>query len=180
MLEEGAFTAGDLMSRDVVVVHPETSLREAVSLMADRRVSGVPVVDADGTIVGMLSEGDLVRWHEGYSAKQAKWLDMLADGFILAPDFLEGIRSEQHKVKSIMSKGATTVTEDILAREIASMMYAKKIKRVPVLRDGRLVGIVSRSDLVRALAARLNEQPGGGPSGTVNVNEALRRRREGA
>ncbi len=180
MLEEGAFTAGDLMSRDVVVVHPETSLREAVSLMADRQVSGVPVIDADGTIVGMLSEGDLVRWHEGYSAKQAKWLDMLADGFILAPDFLEGIRSEQNRVKSIMSKGAMTVTEDILAREIASMMYAKKIKRVPVLRDGKLVGIVSRSDLVRALATRLNEQTGGGPSGTVNVNEALRRRREGA
>jgi CBS domain-containing protein len=54
MLEDGAFTAGDLMSRDVVVVHPETSLREAVSLMANRRVSGVPVVDADGTLVGML------------------------------------------------------------------------------------------------------------------------------
>ncbi len=178
MLEDGAFTAGDLMTRDVVVVHPETSLREAVSLMADRHVSGLPVVDSDGTLVGMLSEGDLVRWHEGYSARQAKWLDMLADGFILAPDFLEGIRSEQHKVKAVMSKGATTVTEDVLAREIASMMYARKIKRVPVLRDGKLVGIVSRSDLVRALAMRLAEQDGGGAVGTVNVNEALRRRRD--
>jgi CBS domain-containing protein len=180
MLEDGAFTAGDLMSVDLAVVHPETSLREAVNLMANRRVSGVPVVDADGTLVGMLSEGDLVRWHEGYSAKQAKWLDMLADGFILAPEFLEGIRSEQNKVKLIMSKGATTVTEDVAAREIASMMYAKKIKRVPVLRDGKLVGIVSRSDLVRALAIRLSEQDGSGSVGTVNVNEALRRRREGA
>ena len=158
MLEDGAFTAGDLRSVDLAVVHPETSLREAVNLMANRRVSGVPVVDADGTLVGMLSEGDLVRWHEGYSAKQAKWLDMLADGFILAPDFLDGIRSEQNKVKLIMSKGATTVTEDVAAREIASMMYAKKIKRVPVLRDGKLVGIVSRSDLVRALAIRLSEK----------------------
>ncbi len=179
MLEDGAFTAGDLMSVDLAVVHPETSLREAVNLMANRRVSGVPVVDADGTLVGMLSEGDLVRWHEGYSAKQAKWLDMLADGFILAPDFLDGIRSEQNKVKLIMSKGATTVTEDVAAREIASMMYAKKIKRVPVLRDGKLVGIVSRSDLVRALAIRLSEQAGGGSVGTVNVNEALRRGRQG-
>lgn len=178
MLEDGAFTAGDLMTRDVVVVHPETSLREAVSLMADRHVSGLPVVDSDGTLVGMLSEGDLVRWHEGYSARQAKWLDMLADGFILAPDFLEGIRSEQNKVKAVMSKGATTVTEDVLAREIASMMYARKIKRVPVLRDGKLVGIVSRSDLVRALAIRLAEAGGGGAVGTVNVNEALRRRRD--
>ena len=104
---------------------------------------------------------------------------MLADGFILAPDFLDGIRSEQNKVKLIMSKGATTVTEDVAAREIASMMYAKKIKRVPVLRDGKLVGIVSRSDLVRALAIRLSEQAGGGSVGTVNVNEALRRGRQG-
>lgn len=178
MLEEGAFTAGDLMSRDVVVVHPDTSLRDAVNLMARRRISGVPVVDANGAIVGMLSEGDLVRWHEGYTARQAKWLDMLADGFELAPDFLEGIRSEHNKVRSVMSQGATTVTEDMLAREIATLMHTKGIKRVPVVRDGKLVGIVARSDLVRALAQKLGETPTVPLTGAPSVDEALRRRRE--
>ena len=95
MLDEAVFTAGDLMTRDVAVVHPETRLLEAVKLMARRRISGMPVVDDAGTIVGMISEGDLVRWHEGYTDKQARWLDMLADGFELAPAFLEGIREQR-------------------------------------------------------------------------------------
>ena len=76
MLDEAVFTAGDLMTRDVAVVHPETRLLEAVKLMARRRISGMPVLDDAGTIVGMISEGDLVRWHEGYTDKQARWLDM--------------------------------------------------------------------------------------------------------
>ena len=91
MLDEAVFTAADLMTRDVAVVHPETSLLEAVKLMAKRRISGVPVVDDAGSIVGVMSEGDLVRWHEGYTERQARWLDMLADGFELAPEFLHGI-----------------------------------------------------------------------------------------
>ena len=70
MLDEAVFTAGDLMTRDVAVVHPETSLLDAVKLMARRHLSGMPVVDAKGAIVGMLSEGDLVRWHEGYTDRQ--------------------------------------------------------------------------------------------------------------
>ncbi len=90
MLDEAVFTAADLMTRDVAVVHPETSLLEAVKLMAKRRISGVPVVDDAGSIVGVMSEGDLVRWHEGYTERQARWLDMLADGFELAPEFLAG------------------------------------------------------------------------------------------
>ena len=95
MLDEAVVMAGDLMTRDVAVVHPETSLLEAVKLMAGRRISGMPVVDDAGTIVGMLSEGDLVRWHEGYTERQARWLDMLAEGGHLAPAFLEGIREQQ-------------------------------------------------------------------------------------
>jgi CBS-domain-containing membrane protein len=66
-LDEAIFTADDLMTRDVVVVHPEASLLEAVNLMVQRRISGLPVVDDAGAIVGMISEGDLLRWHEGYS-----------------------------------------------------------------------------------------------------------------
>jgi signal-transduction protein with cAMP-binding, CBS, and nucleotidyltransferase domain len=107
----------------------------------------------------MLSEGDLVRWHEGHTEKQAHWLDMLAEGTDLAPAFLEGIREQRHKVKSVMAHDAATVVEDTPAREIARLMCDRNIKRVPVVRDGKLVGIVARSDLVRALADRLGEKP---------------------
>jgi CBS domain-containing protein len=177
MLDEAVFTAGDLMTRDVVVVHPETSLLEAVQLMAAHKISGVPVVDADGTIVGMVSEGDLVRWHEGYTERQARWLDMLADGFELAPAFLNGIREQKRKVHNIMTRGAVTVTEEIAARDVAHLMYEKNIKRVPVVRDGKLVGIVARSDLVRALATKLDEKSEQ-PVPFQTINEALRRKRE--
>ena len=158
-MDEASFTAGDLMTRDVAVVHPETSLLEAVKQMAQRRISGMPVVDDAGAIIGILSEGDLVRWHEGYTERQTRWLDMLAEGSDLAPMFLEGIREQHRKVKSVMAPGALTVTEDTSAREVAHLMYTNKIKRVPVLRDGKLVGIVARSDLVRALAQKLGEKP---------------------
>jgi len=177
MLDEAVYTAGDLMTRDVAIAHPETSLLDAVKLMAQRRISGMPVLDDAGQIVGMLSEGDLVRWHEGYTERQARWLDMLAEGFLLAPAFLEGIREQNRRVKTVMSPGAVTVTEDVPAREVARLMYEKNIKRVPVVRDGKLVGIVARSDLVRALAAKLAETPLPPPE-AKSLNEALRAGRQ--
>ena len=125
MLDEAPFTAGELMTRDVAVVHPETSLLDAVKLMARRHISGMPVVDAKGVIVGMISEGDLVRWHEGLTERQGRWLDMLADGFELAPAFLQGVKEQHRKVQSVMSDGATTVTEDTLARDVAHLMYGR-------------------------------------------------------
>lgn len=178
MLDEAVVTAGDVMTRDVTVVHPETSLVDAVRLMAARRISGMPVTDHNGTIVGMLSEGDLVRWHEGFSAKQLRWLDMLAEGSDLASSFIEGIRAQQYKVKAVMSPGATTVTEDAPARDIAGLMHAKGIKRVPVTRDGKLVGIVARSDLVRALAAKLAESSTPAETLFETIDEALRHGRK--
>ncbi|HUC17428.1 MAG TPA: CBS domain-containing protein [Acetobacteraceae bacterium] len=184
MFDETVVTARELMTRDVAVVHPDTSLMEAVRLMAQRGISGLPVVDDAGTIVGMLTEGDLVRWHEGYSEKQARWLDMLAEGGNIAPSFLADIRDARNKVKAVMSTGVVTVSEETPAREVAHLMTSKGIKRVPVLRDGRLVGIVARADLVRALAERFAGMPevpeGGTPAGEApaNVDEALRRRRE--
>jgi CBS domain-containing protein len=178
MLDEAIFTAGDLMTRDVAVVHPETSLLDAVRLMAQRQISGMPVVDNVGAVVGMISEGDLVRWHEGYTERQTRWLDMLAEGMELAPAFLEGIQEQHRKVKSIMSPGAVTVSEDTPAREIAHLMHLKNIKRVPVVRDGKLVGIVARSDLIRALAQKLEEKRADQTGARETVNEALRRRRQ--
>ena len=175
MLDEAVLTAADVMTRDVAVVHPDTSLLDAVKLMAKRQISGVPVLDRTGTIAGMLSEGDLIRWHEGYTERQARWLDMLAEGTELAPEFLTGIREQKRKVSTVMSQGAITVSEATPAREVARLMHANDIKRVPVLRDGRLVGIVARSDLVRALAEKLEQHEAAAER--VTLNEALRRGR---
>lgn len=178
MLDEALVTAGDVMTRDVAVVHPETSLLDAVTLMARRKISGMPVLDAAGTVIGMLSEGDLVRWHEGHTDRQMHWLEMLAEGTDLAPAFLDAIREQRHKVQSVMAHNVTSVAEDTPARDIASLMCDKNIKRVPVLRDGKLVGIVARSDLVRALADKLQERRAKlHDDADRSVNAALRRGR---
>jgi CBS domain-containing protein len=179
MLEQAAFVVGDLMTRDVVVVHPDLALRDAVRAMTKRGISGIPVVDSSGLVLGMLTEGDLLRWHEGYTERQEHWLEMLSEGLELAPEFLKGILEQNSKVHTVMSKGVITVTEDMPAREVAHLMYTKNIKRVPVVRDGKLVGILSRSDLIRALSQRLDEMTGELAEGQrVNLNEALRRARE--
>src|ERR1700751_4580726 len=118
MLDETVVVAGDIMTRDVVAVRPEASVLQAVKLMAAGHISGLPVVDEAGAVVGMVTEGDLVRWHEGYSDKQARWLDLLADGFQLASDFVAAIQAEHGKVGNVMSRGCVSVTEDTPATAI--------------------------------------------------------------
>jgi len=179
MLDEAKFVASDIMTRDVAVVHPETTLLDALKLMAARRVSGLPVVDENGRVVGMMSEGDVLAWHEGFSEREARWFDLLAEGFELAPDFLREVQEQRRKIKSFMSPNPITVTETTAARDIASLMHAHGIKRVPVTREGKLVGIVTRADLVRALLQKLGDM---NPPQTqpISVDEALRRGREEA
>src|SRR5689334_1563512 len=125
--------------------------------MATRQVSGLPVVDEHGTLVGMISEGDVLGWHEEFSDREGRWFDLLADGFELAPDFLREVQEQHRKIKAVMSSNTITVSETTAARDIASLMHTHGIKRVPVMRDGKLVGIVSRADLVRALAQKLDQ-----------------------
>ena len=134
---------------------------------------------ASGSVIGMLSEADLLRWHEGFSEREARWLNLLADGFELAPNFLQEIHEHHRKIRALMSSSPITVSETTPAREIASLMHTRRIKRVPVVRDGRLIGIITRADLVRALADKLGEleRPPGQP---VGVDEALRLARERA
>jgi CBS domain-containing protein len=178
MLDDAKLLASDIMTRDVAVVRPETTLLEAVKLMASRGISGLPVVDEHGTLIGMMSEADLLRWHEGFSEREVRWLNLLAEGLELAPDFLREVHEQRRKIRALMSPEPVTVTETTPAREIASLMHARGIKRVPVLRDGKLIGIITRTDLVRALAQKLGELATPQPSHRVGVNEALRRGRE--
>ncbi len=144
--------ARDVMSQPVVSVHPDTPLREVARLLLDKAISAVPVVDQNGAPVGMVSEGDLI--HPDRTAREAlrqSWLEIFAEGEPLAPELLAWLESQNRSARAVMSAPVVTVTEDTELGEIARVLVAHRIKRVPVVRDGRMTGIVARDDLLRAL-----------------------------
>ncbi|HUC61988.1 MAG TPA: CBS domain-containing protein [Alphaproteobacteria bacterium] len=154
--------AGEVMTTDVVSVGPDASESEIAKLMLARGISGVPVVDAAGVPLGMVSEGDLIgRPEPTGDARKNWWLDLLAEGEALNPDFLAHLRAPGRKAREIMSTPLVSVTEHAECAEIARLLATYRIKRVPVLRDDRIVGIVSRADLLRALAAEAGGSAGG-------------------
>jgi CBS domain-containing protein len=152
--------ARDVMTTEIVSVGPETPSPEIATLLLRRGISAVPVVDGDGAPIGMVSEGDLVGRSEAErEARRDWWLTLLAEGQTLSPEFIASLRTPQHKAREIMAAPVITVGETTELAEIARLLAAHRIKRVPVIRDGRLVGIVSRADILAALAKE--------PSGTV-------------
>lgn len=152
MLTDTALRAGNIMTRDVATIDPDASVREAARIMAQRHISGLPVVTAAGKVVGIVSENDLLCWSNEPGEKQAWWLNMLAEGYDLAPNFMELLKVEREKVKNVMSQDVTTIEEDLPLAEVAKLIVAKSVKRLPVLKAGKLVGVVSRADLVRAVS----------------------------
>ena len=145
--------AASIMTTQVVSALPDDTVAKVARLLAANQISAVPVCDADGTLLGMLSEGDLMRPFATETAtRRAWWLRMLAEGTELAPEFLNYVREDQRRAKDLMSTPVVSVTERASAQEIADLMMRHRIKRVPVLRDGKVVGIVARADLVRAIA----------------------------
>jgi CBS domain-containing protein len=148
-----SLTAADIMTRDVTTTRPDASVAEVAKLLSDNEISAVPVCDTGGKVVGMLSEGDLLRPVGSESTtKRASWLNLLAEGTDLAPAFLEAISLPNRGVRNLMITPAITVPADASVSDMADLMLRHHIKRLPVLRDGKLVGIVSRADLVRTLA----------------------------
>ncbi len=146
--------AHDVMTTAIVSVTPETTTREAARILLDHRISAVPVVDGAGTPIGMLSEGDLIARNDADRQTRLDWwLTLLAEGEALNPDFLASLRPPGRRAHEVMTAPAITVDEAAAVGDIARLLLEHHIKRVPVVRDGRVVGIVSRADLVRALAA---------------------------
>lgn len=142
--------AADIMTTAVVTTTPEALISDVAQAMLRHRVSALPVVDFNGKVVGMVSEGDLQRRAEtGTERHRSWWLELVASNAERAHDF-EKFRGRH--VRNVMTTGATTVAEDTPLAEIAEILETRHIKRVPVLRGGRLVGIVSRADLLRGLA----------------------------
>lgn len=145
--------AADVMARRVVTVEPATSVREVARVLVRHGISAVPVVDGQRRVLGIVSEGDLLRPAEvSRDARSAWWLEMLAEGDALAPQFLDHVRSGGRHARDVMSHEVVTVPPTASLHEIATLLERHRIKRVPVVADGHLVGIVSRADLVRAMA----------------------------
>lgn len=145
--------AKDIMTTPVITVDPETSVRDIATLLFERRISGVPVVD-EGRLVGIVTEGDLIRRHEiGTDQRQLQvswWLRLIAEDETPG----EYVRSHAKLAKDIMTRDLITVDEETPITKIAMIFETRGVKRVPVLREGQLIGIVSRANLVQALAVR--------------------------
>jgi CBS domain-containing protein len=143
--------ARDVMTTAVSSVGPDTPIGEIAKILRDRGISAVPVVDKSGIPIGMVSEGDLIgRDETDREARRDWWLALLEEGGTLNADFLASLRPPERRARDVMTAPVVTVGEETDLREVARLLTAHRIKRVPILRDGRVIGIVSRADLVRA------------------------------
>jgi CBS domain-containing protein len=143
--------AKDIMTTNVVTVAPDTDVQSIARRLLGRGISAVPVVDESGRIVGIVSEGDLMRRPESATERHPSWWL----GFITTPDEQARSYTKSHgrKAKDVMTRKVVTVSEDASLDEIATLLERNRIKRVPVVRDGKIVGIVSRANMLHGLAA---------------------------
>ena len=141
----------DVMVRDVVTIKPDDPVAEAVRLLAEHDVSALPVVDNNENVVGVISEADLLHREEiGTEKHRPWWLEAVTPASTLAGEFA---KSHGRRVEEVMSTDVVSAAEDTPLGEIATILERHRIKRVPILRSGKLVGIVSRSNLIQALAS---------------------------
>jgi CBS domain-containing protein len=149
--------AHQIMTRSVVTVPPDTSIVDAANLMLQRHVSGLPVVDAAGKLVGIVSEGDFIRRSEiGTQRKRGRWLKFILGPGTAASDF---VQEHGRRVEEVMTRDPLTITEDTALAEIVDLMEKNNVKRLPVVCDDRLVGIVSRANLLQAVASLARQVP---------------------
>jgi CBS domain-containing protein len=171
--------AMDVMTTEVITVDPDTSVQALARLLSERGISGAPVVDSENRLVGIVSEGDLLHRVETGTERRPErltgrrrswWLDTIASDQDLARDY---VKSHGRTVKDVMTPDVISVTDTTELAEIAMLLETKRIKRVPVMRDGKLVGIVSRANLVRALAAAKNEPATNADSDDRTIRQKL-------
>ena len=153
-------TAGQIMTREVQTIPASATLEEAARLLIERDITGAPVVDEDGNVVGIVSESDLMS----EAKREAALPHIAAFGFFLAKE--EALQRIYHggrtlPVEGLMSRDVVTVTEEMPVQEVADLLVRRKINRVPVLRDGKLVGIITREDVLRGLFGALPPTGGG-------------------
>jgi CBS domain-containing protein len=155
--------AKDVMTTDVITVGPDVTVQDFATLLAERGISGAPVTDSTGQLVGIVSEGDLLHRAEIGAARRHRvrrrswWLDHYA-----SENAREYVEDHGRTVKDIMTRDVSVVTEDTDLADVAAVLEAKRVKRVPVMRDGKVVGIISRANIVRAVGATKGAPPRAG------------------
>lgn len=160
--------AADVMVSNVITVSTNATVRDVADTLLKNHISAVPVVDAAGMLVGVVSEGDLMhRAEAGTEQKRSWWLNAFSTRESLAAEF---VRSHSQKVGDVMSKRVVTAAPDTPLHEIASLLERNRIKRVPIVKDGKIVGIVSRANLLQALAA-----PARSPAAAADGDATIRR-----
>jgi CBS-domain-containing membrane protein len=149
--------AADVMMANVITVSADANVRDVAKILLSNRISAVPVVDGQGKLVGIISEGDLVRRPEiGSEKPRSWWLDALSTNGALADEF---VRSHSHKVSDVMTRDVVTAKPDESLGQIAALLEKNRIKRVPIVSGDKIVGIVSRANLIQALASLVEERP---------------------
>ena len=149
--------AHQIMTRNVVTVSPETPVIEAAKAILQHHVGGLPVVDAGGRLVGMVSDGDFIRRAEiGTERRRGRWLSPLVGRDTTATDF---VRAHGRKVGDIMTLNPVTIAQDMPLEQVVEVMEANNVKRLPVVDGDRLVGVVSYTDFVQAFANLANHVP---------------------
>lgn len=142
-----------IMTTPVISVEPSASIAAAARLMLGHRISGLPVVRRDGTLIGMVSEGDFLRRGElGTERKRPWWLEFLVGPGKVADEY---VHAHGRKVEEVMATDVVTTRRDATLDDVVETMSRRRIKRLPVVENGKLVGIVARSDLLRAMADAL-------------------------
>jgi CBS domain-containing protein len=149
--KEKTMLAIDVMTPTVICAQPEMTVQQAAKRLVENRISGMPVVDSNGVLIGIVSEGDLLhRVEMGTETRRSRWLELFSSTRDLASTF---VREHGRLVADVMSTVVISVDDTTSVAEIADLMETRGIKRVPVMRDGKLVGIVTRGNLIRALAS---------------------------
>jgi CBS domain-containing protein len=162
----------DLMSKAIVTVMPGHSVRHAAEIMLNHGVSGVPVVDDEDRLVGILTEGDLLRRVEyGLTGSMPHWIASASP----EGEARDYVHSHSWRVSDVMSKPVVTVEETTPLADVAVLMGTRGIKRLPVLRDGRLTGVISRSDLLHIIATARPEKIAAG-DGSLEISAVARLR----
>ena len=147
--------AEDVMTRHVITIAADASILQALRLMLQHRISGLPVIDKKGTLTGIITEGDFLRRTEtGTERKRPRWLEFLVGPGTLANDY---VHSHARRVDEVMTCDIQTITEETPLEDVVAIMEKYRIKRLPVMRGTELVGIVSRANLLHALASVARE-----------------------
>jgi len=147
----------DVMTRNVIAAKADDSILSAARLMLQNRISGLPVRDASGALIGIVTEGDFLRRGElGTTKRRPRWVEFLLGPGKLAEEY---VHQSGRKVSEVMTRNPHTVSEDDTLESVVTLMERYRVKRLPVMRDGRLVGIISRANLLHALASLARETP---------------------